>query len=135
VREFVGIRGNIAIEEGEMAARVVHVEFPAGDADRAQGFYEGLFGWQFSQPMPEMDYRMSDLGEGQGAAVFPSDSGATGLKVYFGVDDIGAACAKVVELGGQAEDKAPVPGMGWFAACKDPEGNDFSLWQSDSAAG
>jgi uncharacterized protein len=118
-----------------MAARVVHVEFPAQDADRAQGFYEGLFGWQFSQPMPEMDYRMSDLGEGQGAAVFPSDSGANGLKVYFGVDDIESALGQVKELGGQAEDKAPVPGMGWFAACKDPEGNDFSLWQSDSAAG
>jgi predicted enzyme related to lactoylglutathione lyase len=28
-----------------------------------------------------------------------------------------------------------VPGMGWFAACKDPEGNDFSLWQSDNSAG
>jgi uncharacterized protein len=117
-----------------MAARVVHVEFPAGDADRAQSFYESLFGWQFSQPMEGMDYRMSDLGEGQGAAVFPSDSGATGLKVYFGVDDMDAALAQVRELGGQAEEKAPVPGMGWFAACKDPEGNEFSLWQTDSSA-
>jgi predicted enzyme related to lactoylglutathione lyase len=24
--------------------------------------------------------------------------------------------------------------MGWFAACKDPEGNAFSLWQTDSSA-
>jgi uncharacterized protein len=117
-----------------MAARVVHVEFPARDADRAQSFYEGLFGWGFSQPMPDVDYRMTDLGEGQGAAVFPSDSGATGLKVYFGVDDLEAALAKVRELGGQAEDKASVPGMGWFAACKDPDGNAFSLWQTDSSA-
>jgi uncharacterized protein len=117
-----------------MAARVVHIEFPAGDADRAQSFYEGLFGWQFSQPMEGMDYRMSDLGEGQGAAVFPSDDGATGLKVYFGVEDMDAALVQVRDLGGQAEEKAPVPGMGWFAACKDPEGNDFSLWQTDSSA-
>jgi predicted enzyme related to lactoylglutathione lyase len=118
-----------------MAARVVHVEFPAKDADGEQSFYEGLFGWQFSQPMPEMDYRMVDLGEGQGAAVFPSDEGATGLKVYFGVEDIDASVANVRELGGQAEDKMPVPGMGWFAACTDPDGNAFSLWQSDTAAG
>jgi predicted enzyme related to lactoylglutathione lyase len=27
-----------------------------------------------------------------------------------------------------------VPSMGWFAACKDPEGNAFSLWQTDSSA-
>jgi hypothetical protein len=117
-----------------MAARVVHVEFPAQDANRAQGFYESLFSWKFSQPMEGMDYRMSDLGEGQGAAVFPSDSGATGLRVYFGVDDIEAALAQVRELGGQTEDKMPVPSMGWFAACKDPEGNAFSLWQNDSSA-
>jgi predicted enzyme related to lactoylglutathione lyase len=57
------------------------------------------------------------------------------LKVYFGVDDIEAALAQVRELGGQADDKGPVPGMGWFAACKDPDGNAFSLWQSDSSAG
>jgi hypothetical protein len=118
-----------------MAARVVHVEFPAQDADRAQGFYESLLGWKFSQPMEGMDYRMADLGEGQGAAVFPSDSGATGLRVYFGVDDIEAALAQARELGATCEDKMPVPGMGWFAACKDPEGNAVSLWQTDQSAG
>jgi predicted enzyme related to lactoylglutathione lyase len=28
----------------------------------------------------------------------------------------------------------PVPGHGWFAACRDTEGNAFSLWQGDEAA-
>lgn len=28
----------------------------------------------------------------------------------------------------------PVPGMGWFATCKDTEGNDFGLWQTDASA-
>jgi predicted enzyme related to lactoylglutathione lyase len=41
----------------------------------------------------------------------------------------------VKELGGSAEDKMPVPTHGWFAACKDTEGNSFSLWQGDSSAG
>jgi uncharacterized protein len=117
-----------------MAARVVHVEFPAQDADRAQKFYEGLLGWSFSQPMEGMDYRMADLGEGQGAAIFPDESGEPGLRVYFGTDDIDSTIAKVREAGGEANDKMPVPQMGWFAACKDPEGNAFSLWQSDSSA-
>lgn len=118
-----------------MAVRVVHVEFPAQDADRAQSFYESLVGWKFSQPMEGMDYRMADLGEGQGAAIFPSESGASGMRVYFGVDDIDASLAQVRGLGGDTEEKMPVPGMGWFAACKDPEGNSFSLWQTDSSAG
>jgi len=49
-------------------------------------------------------------------------------------DDIDATRGKVQELGGQAEDKMPVPGYGWFAACTDTEGNAFSLWQSDESA-
>jgi predicted enzyme related to lactoylglutathione lyase len=56
------------------------------------------------------------------------------LRVYFDTDDIDATRAKVQELGGQAEDKMPVPGHGWFAACRDTEGNAFSLWQGDEAA-
>jgi len=28
----------------------------------------------------------------------------------------------------------PVPGMGWFATCTDPHGNEFGLWQNDPSA-
>jgi predicted enzyme related to lactoylglutathione lyase len=28
----------------------------------------------------------------------------------------------------------PVPGMGWFVACKDDQGTAFSLWQGDQSA-
>ena len=37
-------------------------------------------------------------------------------------------------MGGKAEDKEPVPGMGWYARAEDTEGNSFSLWQSDEHA-
>ena len=49
--------------------------------------------------------------------------------------DINASAARVKELGGEADDAMAVPQMGWFAACKDSEGNAFSLWQGDSNAG
>ena len=42
--------------------------------------------------------------------------------------------ARVKELDGEANDPAPIPGMGWFATCKDPHGNDFGLWQTDPSA-
>jgi uncharacterized protein len=54
--------------------------------------------------------------------------------VYFAVDDIDAARERIRQLGGKAEDKAPVPGMGWFARAEDTEGNAFSLWQTDPNA-
>ena len=40
----------------------------------------------------------------------------------------------MAELGGEAKDAMPVPGMGWFAICKDSEGNEFGLWQTDPDA-
>jgi predicted enzyme related to lactoylglutathione lyase len=40
----------------------------------------------------------------------------------------------VRELGGEADEPRPVPGMGWFVICKDTQGNDFGLWQNDPSA-
>ena len=66
-----------------MAGKLVHVEIGAEDADRAQGFYSGVFGWKVGPPMsPEMDYRMFQTAEDQGGAIFPSDERGN-LRVYF----------------------------------------------------
>ena len=67
----------------------------------------------------------------KGAAPFPV---ACPLSVYFDVDDIKAGAARVGELGGEGGDAMPVPGVGWFAICKDVEGNEFGLWQTDPEA-
>jgi len=117
-----------------MAGKLVHVEIGAEEADRAQGFWSGVFGWEVGPPMsPEMDYRMFRTGEDQGGAISGADKPGN-LRVYFDTDDIDATRAKIQELGGQAEDKSPVRGYGWCAGCHDTEGNAFSLWQSDESA-
>jgi predicted enzyme related to lactoylglutathione lyase len=118
-----------------MPGTIVHFELPASDADRAAGFWSGVFGWSFGDSgMPGMDYRMADVGGGQGAAIYPGGNAGSGPIVYFETDDIEQSIARVRELGGQAEDKAPVPGHGWFSPCQDTEGNRFSLWQPDPTA-
>jgi predicted enzyme related to lactoylglutathione lyase len=118
-----------------MAGDVVHYEISASDVDRAKGFWEGVFGWSFGDSvMPDGDYRMAQVTERSGAAV--SSYGEPGHPtVYLDVEDIEASIAKVRELGGEAADKQPVPTHGWFSACKDTEGNEFSLWQGDPSAG
>jgi predicted enzyme related to lactoylglutathione lyase len=63
-----------------------------------------------------------------------SNGAASGPRVYFDVDDINAATARVSELGGTAGEALPVPGMGWFAVCNDNAGNEFGLWQNDPNA-
>ena len=70
-----------------------------------------------------------------GVAVFEATIRTPGHpSYYFATDDIDASRAKVEELGGQAEEKQPVPTHGWYAKCSDSEGNEFHLWQSDTSA-
>ena len=118
-----------------MAGKIVHFEVPAGDADRASGFWGGLFGWEIgASAMEGFDYRMFQVSSDLGGAVMPSDKAGSGVIIYYDTDDIDASVAKVRELGGTAADKQPVPTHGWFAACQDTEGNSFSLWQNDTNA-
>jgi predicted enzyme related to lactoylglutathione lyase len=62
------------------------------------------------------------------------EPGKRGPRAYFDVDDINVGAARVKELGGEADEPGPVPGAGWFAVCRDPEGNEFGLWQIDPSA-
>ena len=115
-----------------MANSIVHFEIPAQDTQRARGFYESVFGWSFRPPLPEFEYHMTqDLDPV--AAIYPQQSGEQGPIVYFNTDDIDAAVAKVRDGGGDADEKQPIPEIGWFARCKDTEGNSFSLFQADDS--
>jgi predicted enzyme related to lactoylglutathione lyase len=117
-----------------MAGKLVHFEFPAQDASRERTFLSGLFGWEFNDSgMPGIDYYMVRTSEEQGGAVYTQQEGEGGPIVYFDTDDIDASIAKARELGGKADDKQPIPHVGWFARCVDPEGNAFSLFQSDES--
>ena len=116
-----------------MPGRLVHFELPAQDTARARSFYSDLFGWRFQDFEGPVEYHMLE-GVEPGGAIYPSEGRERGPIVYFDVDDIDAAIARVNELGGTAEDKQPIPGIGWFTACHDSEGNEFSLFQGDDSA-
>ena len=118
-----------------MPGKLVHFEIGAEDIDRAESFWSSVFGWEFSRDqMPGIDYRLARTDEHQGGGLYQSDERGH-LKIYFDTDDIDGSIAKVRDNGGQAEDKQPIPHVGWFARCTDTEGNSFSLYQSDESAG
>ena len=118
-----------------MAGKLVHFELPAEDVSRAKTFWSGVFGWSFGDSaMPDFEYYMVQTSPEQGGAVYPAQDGEKGPIVYFDTDDIDASIANVREHGGQADDKMPIPHVGWFARCSDTEGNSFSLYQSDESA-
>ena len=118
-----------------MAGQMVHLEIPAGNTAKAREFWGGLFGWQFQalEGSPS-EYHMTRFSDTSGGAIYEADGDNRGTRVYFDVDDINAGNARIQELGGEAGDAMPVPGMGWFSICTDNEGNEFGLWQNDPAA-
>ncbi len=117
-----------------MKGKIVHIEIPADDTQRAMKFWGDLAGWKFQAYSAEgaPEYNMFE-GE-PGGGLYPATDGEKGIKVYFETDNIDEELGRIRELGGDAEEKMPVPNMGWFAAAKDPEGNTFSVWQSDESA-
>jgi uncharacterized protein len=117
-----------------MAGQMVHLEIPAGDTGKAREFWGSLFGWEWQAFDGPFEYHMTRFSDTTGGAIMAAEGSERGTRVYFDVDDINAGVSRVKELGGEASDAMPVPGMGWFSTCKDTEGNDFGLWQNDPSA-
>ena len=117
-----------------MAGQLVHYEIPAEDPVRAREFWGGVIGWRFDQAFDGIDYHLTQIAERMGGAVTSTEPGRNGPRAYFDVDDLDAGAARVKELGGEASERMPVPGMGWFVVCSDPQGNEFGLWQDDRSA-
>ena len=77
---------------------------------------------------------MTRISDQAGAAIANMEPGKRGTRAYFAVDEINAGAARVKELGGEANEPRPLGGMGWFATCRDTQGNEFGLWQNDPSA-
>jgi len=117
-----------------MAGQIVHFEIPADDTQKGRDFWGSLFGWKFESYPGPFEYHMTQISDRQGLAITNMEPGKKSTRAYFEVDDINKGVARVKELGGEANDSMPVPNMGWFATCKDPQGNEFGLWQIDPSA-
>jgi uncharacterized protein len=126
--------------------RVIHFEIHAANGDRMQKFYSDVFGWQIKDMGPQMgNYRMVTTGEDKPGEVYPGINGGIAPRqgappqgneavnafvCTIGVDNLDAYIDKVKEAGGTtALDKMEVPGVGWLAYIKDPEGNIFGMLQ------
>jgi predicted enzyme related to lactoylglutathione lyase len=123
--------------------RVIHFEIHAENPQRAIDFYSKLFGWQFTQWGGEQ-YWLIKTGEstepGIDGGLLPRRGTIDGTAVIAYVctvdsKNLDATLEQAISLGGQiALPKMPVPGVGWLAYAKDPEGNIFGVMQSDPSA-
>jgi hypothetical protein len=114
-----------------MGAPIVHFEIGAVDAPAMQKFYSELLGWSIDSNNP-WNYGMVDTkGEGGiGGGIMAAPHGEGWLTFYAQVDDIPATLDRAVQLGGSiALPMQEIPGMGWSAFFKDPEGNLVGLFK------
>jgi predicted enzyme related to lactoylglutathione lyase len=132
--------------------RVVHFEIQADDVDRAQKFYETVFGWTFQVMGDEYGgYRVIVTGPGpdemaKGVAMEnigingglmkrngtppPEGSCPNAFTSIIAVRDINEMMAKIEAAGGKPQtDKMDVPNIGQLRYYKDTEGNLFGIMQ------
>lgn len=122
--------------------RPIHFEITADDPKRAADFYAKAFGWTFeAAPMPgESTYLLATTGPKETAGIDGAimDRNADFKQAVIntiGVDDFEASAKAVRDAGGEVlMPKTPIPGVGWFAYCKDTEGNVFGIYKDDPAA-
>ena len=112
--------------------RVVHFEITADDPKRAAKFYGKAFGWTFQDMPGEFTYMLATTGDekatGINGAIMGRQHGQAVINTV-GVDDFEAAAQAVKDAGGHVlQPKTPIPGIGWFAYCKDTEGNVFGIY-------
>jgi predicted enzyme related to lactoylglutathione lyase len=128
---------------------VVHFEIPADNPERAAQFYRELFGWEISRWEGSAgggaEYWMVKTvpTDAAGQPTRPGVNGGLMRRMfpgqapvnYVGVASVDDSVRRAEPLGAKVVvPKMAVPGMGWFAQLKDPEGNIFAIWQRDAAA-
>lgn len=126
--------------------RIAHFEIHASDMDKLAEFYRNVFGWEISkwENDQNVDYMMimtGKMGEPGGinggmvkrVGANPTEGQAVNAFVCtVTVDSIDEYADKAESAGGSiASPKTAIPGVGWLAYYKDPEGNIFGIMQDD----
>ena len=125
--------------------RVVHFEIHAAQPQRLIDFYTGLFGWKIERWGP-IEYWTIETGSADQPGIngglvprrgeTPAEMQPVNAYVCtVEVTALDAALDQAGTLGGSlALPKMPVPGVGWLAYIKDPDGNILGLMQPDPQA-
>jgi len=131
---------NFAKEENVMN-KVSHFEIPYEDQERAQKFYQEVFGWQINKFSDE-GYYLAFTTKSDPNTMMPSEPGAINgglLKrdstaknplLVIDVPNIDDHIKKIEDAGGKViMPKVRVGDSGFFARVADTEGNVIAIWQ------
>ena len=118
--------------------RVSHFEITADDPERAAAFYRKAFGWEFNDWGGPFKYLLATTGPkdqvGIDGAIMPRHQTKQAVINTISVDKWEAGAQAVKDAGGTVlSDKDAVPGQGYFAYCRDTEGNVFGIFEANAA--
>ena len=127
------------IVDGDCVPRVIHFEIQADEPQRAIKFYEKVFGWKVEKWKGPMEYWLLKTGKENEPGIdggLERRTGGEPLTVNaIAVPSIDEYIKKVEDNGGSIiRPRFAIPGVGWFAYFKDPEGNMFGMMQEDKTA-
>jgi uncharacterized protein len=116
------------------------IDIEPPDADAAQQFYAGLFGWTFSNAMPPGApgyYLIAQLdGQDVGAISSPEDVSTGAWNTYVAVDDVDATARAAADAGGTVSSEPQDAGpAGRWAEIVDPAGARLRLWHAGRRLG
>ncbi len=126
-------------------SRIVHFEIHASQPQALIAFYSALLGWKFAQ-WGSVEYWLIETGPadqpGINGGLAPRQSqrpdegqSPNAFVCTAEVESLDDTVARAVSLGASvALPKMPVPGMGWLAYIRDPDGNLLGLMQPDERA-
>jgi predicted enzyme related to lactoylglutathione lyase len=121
-------------------SRVVHFEIPADNPERVAGFYKKVLGWTIQKWEGPMDYWLISTGKNSepgihGGIARKKDRPASGVLVTAQVDSIDDCLKKITLAGGSIiVPKRAIPGVGYQAHIRDPEGNVIGIMENDPSA-
>ena len=119
--------------------RIDYIEFSATDIPATKAFYSSVFGWKFTDWGGPFTYLLATTGDktdiGIDGAIMDRTEHGQGVINTISVDKWESGADAVKKAGGQVlMEKTSVPGQGYFAYCKDTEGNVFGIFENDPTA-
>ncbi len=126
-------------------SRAVHFEVHASNPQKLIDFYSALFGWTFNK-WDGGEYWMIHTGDeakpGINGGLMPRrgdlpapNAAVNAFVITVDVDNVDDCVARAKSHGGSvALPKMPIPGIGWLAYIKDPDGNILGMMQADTEA-
>ena len=108
-----------------------HIVIPAPDLERAQIFYESVFGWRVHANVPGPNYWFFESGNLRGAFDAGNKPSPKSVVLVIRVVDMGTTIYGITKYGGtMTQDRSPIgdAAAGYDAYFVDPNGNEMGLY-------